>query len=137
MSIQSGVQAALLSISAITDITSKIFVNSIPQNVKELPAVVIRKTGRDPYGTLGGGDEDDMKSAFIDLECIAMNEGDAIDLSETILDEFADFTGAADDVTILATILQDEDEDVDAADDASGRQFHTETVSFLFQYWRS
>lgn len=136
MSIQSGIQAVLLGITAITDLTENIFVNSIPQQ-RQLPCIVIRKTGGDNNNTLDGGDMDDMRSAFIDLECIATDEGTAIDLAETVLEQICDYTGAADDQTILATIHQDEDDDVEATDNGADRQYHTETISFLFQYWRT
>lgn len=136
MSIQSGIQAVLLANTTISALTTSIYVNSIPQN-RQLPAVVIRKTGGDNNPTFDGGDMDSMRSAFIDLEVIATNAETAINIAETILDEIQDYTGAADDQTIVATIHQDEDEDVEASESGADKQYHTETISFLFQYWRT
>ena len=136
MSIQKGVQQALLSQAAITALTQNIYVNTIPQ-VKQLPAIVIRKTGGDMYNTFDGGDYDEMKAAYFEIESIALSESVAIAIADQIMESMCDYVGAADDQTILATIHQDEEGDVEDSGNGSAKDYHSEIVRFLFQYVRT
>lgn len=136
MSIQKGVMQALLAQSAITDLTTNIFVNTVPQ-FKQLPAIVIKKTGGNQNNTFGGGDYDDMKSAYFDIECIALTERDAIAIADAVMETMADYTGVMDDQTCLASIHQDDESDVEPTSYADAKNVHSEFVRFLFQYVRT
>lgn len=136
MSIDNGLRKALLAQAAITAITSNVFVNTLPQ-VKQLPAIVIQKRGKNQNDTFEGGSFDDLKTALFDIECIAKSEREAIALGDAVEESMSDYVGPMDDQTCEASFHQDSEMTVQDLGDGSGFQIHYNTVDFQFMYRRT
>lgn len=130
MSIQAGVRAAMLAETTITDITSNIFVTTIPQD-QALPTITIVKTNENPNNHLGG--TGDLRFADFDIECRDTTEGKAIALADAVIAAFEDFTGTMGDHTCKASLYLDSDDEQEDLGDGSIGQF-VSTVYFQFQY---
>lgn len=136
MSISTALRARLLAVSAVTDITSRIYVGKAEQprtaTSRGDEHVVIYPLDDDPLPTFDG--TTGLRQADIDIDCYAAREPLVSALADAVHDAVKDYTGTIGGQTIQAVVAQPRGYDfIDDADgDDEGR--HVYTCSYIVQY---